>query len=103
MSLPPQRKKNLFSKGLYPKLSCHIFINGLDDGAGCIPSASLITENREEQADAPESCAAIQRELSHLEKWADRNFISFHKGMCKILHLWKNKKASLQQDMLEAN
>lgn len=56
----------------------------------------MIIENREERL-------MLQRELNHLEKWADRNLVNFYKAMCKVLHLWKNKIASMQQDMLEAN
>lgn len=61
-----------------------------------VPSASLIIENREERL-------MLQRELNHLEKWADRNLVNFYKAMCKVLHLWKNKIASMHQDMLEAS
>lgn len=31
-------------------------------------------------ADTPDSCAAIQKDLDGLEKWADRNPVKFNKG-----------------------
>ena len=41
--------------------------------------------------DTPYRCAIIQRDLNRLEKWADRNFISFNKGKCQVLQLKKNE------------
>ncbi|GAB0175600.1 mitochondrial enolase superfamily member 1 [Grus japonensis] len=41
-------------------------------------------------ADMPEGCTAIQRDLNRLEKWADRKFMQFNKGNCKVLHLGRN-------------
>lgn len=40
--------------------------------------------------DTPERCAAIQRNLNRLEKWANRNFIMFNKGKNEVLHWDKN-------------
>ena len=37
--------------------------------------------------DTPEGCAAIQKDLDRLEKWAGRNLRKTNKGRCKVLHL----------------
>ena len=46
--------------------------------------------------DTPEGCAAIQRDLIRLEKWADRNLSKFNKGKCKVLHLGRNNSMHLE-------
>ncbi|KAK4808476.1 hypothetical protein QYF61_005793 [Mycteria americana] len=42
-------------------------------------------------ADTPECCAAIQRDLNRMEKWANKNLLKFNNGKCKILHMGRNK------------
>ncbi|KAK4820218.1 LOW QUALITY PROTEIN: hypothetical protein QYF61_021723, partial [Mycteria americana] len=49
-----------------------------------------------------QSCAAIQRDLNRLEKWAIfRNLMKFCKGICKALHLGTNNP--IHQYILGAN
>lgn len=43
-----------------------------------------------EVADIPEVCAALQKDLNRLERWAEGNCLKFSKGKCRILHLGKN-------------
>ena len=73
----------------------NVFSNDLDDGTDCIISkfaddAKLI--------DTPEGCASIQRDLTGLEKWADRNLIKFNKEKCRVLR--PRRSNSVHQYML---
>lgn len=47
-------------------------------------------------ADSPEGCAAIQKDLNRLEKYADRNCMN---GKCKVLE--RNKIRCTCTDQLE--
>jgi len=38
-------------------------------------------------ADTLEGCAAVQQDLSRLERWAAINQIKFNKSNCRVLHL----------------
>jgi len=54
----------------------------------------------------PEGCAAIQRDLNRLEKWADWNLMQFNKGKCNILHMGRNNPRHqylLGADQLESS
>jgi len=65
----------------------NVFINDLDDGAE--RRAADDTELGG-VADKPEGCAAIQRDLNRLEKWADTDLMNFNTGGCKVLPLGRN-------------
>ncbi|KAK4827139.1 hypothetical protein QYF61_014733 [Mycteria americana] len=43
-----------------------------------------------ELVDSPNGCAAVQRDLNKLEKWANRNAMKFNKGKSKVLHSGRN-------------
>ncbi|GAB0190318.1 mitochondrial enolase superfamily member 1 [Grus japonensis] len=74
---------------LGPKLF-NVFINDLGDGVECTLNSFADDTKLGGVADTLESCAAIQRYLDRMEKWADRNVTEFNKGKCKVLHLGRN-------------
>ncbi|GAB0179814.1 mitochondrial enolase superfamily member 1 [Grus japonensis] len=69
-----------------------IFVNDLDDGVECSLSKFADDTKLGGVADTPEDCAAIQRDLNRLEKWADRNLMKFNKEKFKVLHLGRNNR-----------
>ncbi|KAK4827639.1 hypothetical protein QYF61_019849 [Mycteria americana] len=57
-------------------------------------------------ADRPGGCAAIQRDLDRLEKWANRNLMKFNKGKSEVLHMVGNNlmhQYRLGADWLESS
>ena len=53
-----------------------------------------------------EGCAFIQRDISSLEGWAERNLMKLNKGKCRVLNLQRNNpkhQYRLGSDPLECN
>lgn len=60
-------------------------IDNLDNEAECSLSKFAANTNLRGAPDAPEHHAAIQRNLSMLEKWFNRNLMKFRKVMLGVL------------------
>ena len=77
----------------------NLFINDLDDRTEC-----TLGKFAEGLFDTPDGCAAIQKNIDSLEKWANKNLIKYKKGICQVLYLGTNNPMhwyTLQVDQLE--
>lgn len=60
----------------------HISVNDLDNGPEYTLSKFSDDTKLRGGTDAPDSWAAIQRDLGELEKWVDRNLMKINKSKC---------------------
>jgi len=68
----------------------NIFINDQEDGAECTLSKLAGDTKLGGVADTPEGQAAVQRDLTRLEKWANGDLMKLNKEKCKVLPLRRN-------------
>lgn len=80
-------------------ISFNIF-DSLDDRSACTLSQSADDTEVGTVADTPEGCAAVQRDLSRLERYAGRNLMKFNKKF-KVFFLGRNNP--MYQNMVGAN
>ena len=68
----------------------NLLFNDLDEELECTLSKFADDTKLGGVADTPEGCAAIQRDLDRLERWAQKNLMKLSKGTCRVLQLGRN-------------
>lgn len=71
----------------------NIFINDLDDATEHTLRRFAGVTKLGGAGNASYGCAAIQRDLSRVEKWVNRIRLKFRKGKCQVLHLGRKSEA----------
>ncbi|KAJ7422320.1 hypothetical protein BTVI_14389 [Pitangus sulphuratus] len=87
------------------KVLSNSFLNDLDEVVDTSSASSLTTRSWGGVVNNPEGCAALQRDLNRLERWAE-NCLKFNKGQCRVLLLGKNNprhQYRLEADLLESS
>lgn len=79
----------------------NVFLTDLDDGIQCTHSKCVDDTKLGGVADRPDGSAALQRDLTRREKWADRNLMKFHKGKSQLVPLGRNNPS--HQNRLETD
>jgi len=84
----------------------NFFSNDLDEELECTLSKFADDTKLGGVVHTSEGCAAIQRDLDRMERWAQRNLMKVHKGKCRVLHLGRNNPMHwyrLGVDLLESS
>ncbi|GAB0176081.1 mitochondrial enolase superfamily member 1 [Grus japonensis] len=68
----------------------NIFIDYLDDEAEYTLGKFADDTKLGGLADTPGGCAAIQKDLNRVRKWADGNLMQLNKGQCNVPQLRRN-------------
>ncbi|KAJ7417273.1 rna-directed dna polymerase from mobile element jockey-like [Willisornis vidua] len=83
----------------------NLFNRDLDEGTETFSESSMMMKLSQVPG-TPEVCAALQKDLNRLEKWAGKNCLKFNKGKCRTLHLGRNNplhQHRLRADLLESS
>ena len=81
----PVNSSVLLGPGLF-----NISISDLDDGTEWNLGKFADDSNLGGVADTPEGCAATQRDLDRLERWAEGNLMKYNKSKCMVMQLGRN-------------